>query len=431
MQLAQAQPKGMLPPAERVRAGAVDDVGMDPLETFMQVHRLVKEMYVDKLPDDRKMAHGAIRAMLADLNDPNSRFLESEEREALEAESRGRFAGIGAALSVIGHKRDGYTEHKITVMAPLPGSPAEKAGLRPGDVITDVDGKWVLGADPAIAVNRIFKRVQSRDADEDELEKAVEAAQARVKGGMTILAAQKKLVLGQNEKRTVTIQRAGVKEPIKREMTTAITQVDPVTAKVLPGGVGYIRLTAFTEKSAAAFKTALASLPAQPGLVLDLRGNPGGLLLPVKEIAQSLTNGGNLFVEVGPGGKRRSVAAPRAKTPVARPVVVLVDRGTASSAEVLAATLRDKKTGTLVGAKTFGDAQVQTLYPLPDGTGYTLTTGKLQGPGGTQWQSVGLTPGVAVAQAASEEQVIHRAVTVLKNRGHVAVAPARIKSRIR
>ena len=399
-----------------------DDVGLTPLDTFLQVYQLVKQNYVDRLPDDRKMTHGAIRAMLADLNDPNSRFLEPAEREALDNEARGRYAGIGAPVSILARKRDGHTEHKIVIVAPLPGSPAEKAGLRPGDVVTHVDGKWVLGSDPFVAANRVLQRVKARDADEEDLQKAVEAAQQRVRGGMTLVQAQKKLTTGQDAKHTLTVQRAGVKDPVKVEVTTAVTEVAPLVARTLPGGVGYIKLNVLTEKSAAAFKQALADLPRQPGLVLDLRGNPGGLLQPAVEIGAQLTRGGNLFVEMGPQNKRRAVTTPVAQNRATRPIVVLVDRGTAALAEALAASLRDKGVGTLLGGRTFGDAMVQTLYALPDGSAYTLTTGKLLSPGGTSWHGAGLTPQLAVAGSTPEDQVLTRAVSVLKNRANVAAA---------
>lgn len=415
-----ANPEGTL----RVRPKLNDDTGYEPLDTFLQVYRLVQQNYVDNLPEERKLAHGAVRAMLADLNDPNSRFLEPDERVALDNEARGRFEGIGSALSVIGHKRDGYTEFKITVVAPLPGSPAQQAGVKAGDVVTKIDGKYVLGADPFVQANKILKRVQARDADEEELEKAVEVAQARIKNSITLGAAQKKLTLGKNQKLTLTLQRPGVLAPLTLEMTTALTEVAPVTAKALPGQVAYVKLAAFTETAPAAFKAALSNLPKQGGLILDLRGNPGGLLGPVKEIASQLTRGGTLYVEVGPGNKRKGFVLPAANR-AARPTVVLVDPGTASSAEVLAGALRDKKIGVLVGTKTFGDALVQTLYPLPDGSAFTLTTGKLLPPGGKSWHRVGLAPDVVLASGMSEDQVLARALSVLKQRGQPALADGR------
>jgi carboxyl-terminal processing protease len=396
-------------------------VGTKQLDTFMAVHQLVKEYYVDKLPDGSKMSHGAVRAMLATLNDPNSRFLEPAERAALDSEARGRFAGIGAALAIVPQKRDGYTEYKITVVAPMPGSPAEKADLRPGDVITGVDGKWVLGSDPFLQANRVIKRYQVRDADEDEVTKAIEAAEARVRGGIGLGGAQKKLTMGEGEKRTLSVQRLGAKDPLKVELTTAATQVDPLVAKTLPGGVAYVKINAFTEDSGTRFKEALAGLPKQPGLLLDLRGNPGGLLDPAKSIAAQLTRGGTVAVAVGPGKRRSTISVP-ASNGAAPPVIVLVDKGTASTAEMLAATLKDKGVGTLVGSRTFGDALAQTLYPLPDGSAFTLTTGKILSPTGTDWQRVGLAPGVAVAGGTPEEQVIAKAVSVLRDRAHVASA---------
>jgi carboxyl-terminal processing protease len=295
---------------------ADDDVGLGPLQTFQTVYSLVKKNYVDPLPDDRKLSHGAVRAMLASLNDPNCQFFEPAERAALDGEARGRYAGIGAALAVVPHKRDGYTEHKITVVTPLPGSPAEKVGLRTGDVILSVDGKWVLGSDPFLAANKLVKKFQARDAEEEDVTKAFEAATARLKGGIGLGAAQKKLTAGQNETRTLTLQRAGVKDPIRVAITTAVTEVAPVEARKLAGGdVGYIKISAFTEGSGARFREALGGLPKpQQGLVLDLRGNPGGLLAPAREIAGLLTKGGKIGVEVGPNGKRSAVTVPPPRT---------------------------------------------------------------------------------------------------------------------
>lgn len=409
-------------PGGQKASGDVEAVGQEQYRTFYQVYDLVKRNYVDKLPSDTAMSHGAIKGMLASLKDPNSFFIEPNDRRTFDQEADGTFAGIGAALFTRAQKRDGYTEYKIVVVGALPGSPAQKAGLKSGDVITHVDSRWVLGVDPGVAVNKALKRVQARDADEDELVKAVEAAQARIKGGIGLMAAQLKLRSGVGEPRTVTIQRPGAREPMTLAMTTAETRVTPVVAKTLPGGIAYIKVNVFSEATFPAFKTALAALPKQPGLVLDLRNNPGGLLDPARNIAGALTRGGNFAFEIGPGNKRTPLLATPSAFHATRPVIVLVDGGTASTAEALAASLKDKQVGTLVGGKTFGDAAAQTFYPLPDESAFLLTTGKLVGPSGTDWQGAGLSPGVALRGDTPEERVIARAVSVLKSRAARQVA---------
>ena len=180
----------------------------------------------------------------------------------------------------------------------------------------------------------------------------------------------------------LTLRRSGDTEPLHASLTSAITEVAPVTVRPLPGGVGYIKVSLLTEKSGSDVKQALLDLPKQTGLVLDLRGNPGGQVEPVKEIASALTNGGTIYAEMGPGARKHLVATPVGRR-VPRRVVVLVDRGTASSAELLAAALRDKGVGTLAGRPTFGDSYLQTLYPLSDGSAYWVNdvkAGKLKPP---------------------------------------------------
>ncbi len=409
-----------------------DDDHIKSVETFYEVFDHVREHYVDKLPDDRTLAQSTVRGMLTELNDPNCRFLEPAEREAWANEERGIFSGIGAAIRILPNKRDGYTEHRIVVVAPLPGSPAEKAGLKSGDVIKSIDGKYVLTSNPLVELDKISRRMDAGEATEEEVEKAIqgaEAAQKRIDSGITLVKALKKLSVGTGEKRMLAVQRAGVKEPISVQLTTASTQVAPLTTKSLPDGTTYIKIASFTDRTGKAFKDALASLPKRTGLLLDLRGNPGGARSSVREVASLLTSGGSLLLEVNGRGKRTVIASAAAAAGqsggAARPVVVLVDKGTASHAEALAVSLRDKGVATLVGRQTFGDAMVRKMYALADGSGYTLTTGKLLGPTGTDWHLVGVAPGVALGGAATEDQIIARAVSVLRNRANIAVAPAR------
>jgi C-terminal processing protease CtpA/Prc len=248
------------------RLSAQDDVdggGKADIHTFESVYGLVEDHYVDQLPDDTKMSRGAVRGMISSLNDPNSFFLEPEQRALFEAEAHGRFAGIGAVTSIKGQKKDGYTEYKIVVIDPLPGSPAAKAGLKSGDTITHVDGKWVLGSDPFLKVNKLYQKIRDRDSDnEDEFRKEYEVARKRVLGGIGLLPAQMLLRKGTTEKRVLTVQRPGAAAPLTISMTNALTEVTPVTISTAANGKATVlKINLFTEKTVPEVKAALAKIP--------------------------------------------------------------------------------------------------------------------------------------------------------------------------
>jgi carboxyl-terminal processing protease len=407
-----------------------EDDAPNSRRTFETIYSLVQQYYVDKLPADKQLSRGAVKGMLASLNDPNCYFLEPEQFSLIEAEQRGRYAGIGASLVVRAMPRDGYTEYKIVVAAPIPGSPAEKAGLRPGDVITHVNGRWILGYDPFLRANRMADKLE-RDANEaqtEEVRKEFTAARTKAQGGIGLFAAHmilrgdttttKRLNLPA-EKIVVTAERPGVRNSISAEMTPTVTEVPPVTARTLPDGAGYVRIPAFTSKTMEQFKTALATLPKDKGIVLDLRGNPGGLTEPAIAVEGMLSSGGVFGYELRPGGKTNPVK-PVVYSSVAHPLVVLSDKGTASVAEALAASLTEKGAATLVGAATFGDSSLQTAYSLPDGSAFVLATGKMLGPRRADWAGVGLTPKVAIAQGVPDDQWLRRAAEALRQRPRVA-----------
>jgi carboxyl-terminal processing protease len=324
-----------------------------------------------------------------------------------------------------------------------------------------VDGKHVLtAADPFVAVARVLERIKNGDATEEEVEKAAEAQEAllkKVQAGIPIGQAVRRLTQGTGETRKVVVRRAGVKEPLTLEMTTATTRAGAPETKSLAGGATYLRVSAFTpgtaKEVASLLDGATTASNGGGGLVLDLRGNPGGPLNAIKETAgvllgryagasnaaaaQQRPHADGLLVQVGPGSRRTVIAAPGDKTARRaaagtgqrrRPMVVLVDEGTTGEAEALAAALRDRGVATLVGRPTFGDALVLTLFPLADGSGYLLPTGKLTGPTGASWQSAGLKPAVALTSGATEEQTLARATAVLHG-SRPAVAATRPGSR--
>jgi carboxyl-terminal processing protease len=403
--------------------------------TFDTVYNLVRQYYVDRLPGDRKMAYGAARAMVQSLNDPQCYFLEPEQFALLESEAQGRYPGVGVSFFVRPRKQDGYTEHKIVVISAVPGSPAARAGLKPGDVITHVDDRWVLGYDPFLAANRLADRLDkpgATDADEAAYRKEYEAATKRRAGGMNLFAAQMVLRGDANtikslklapESRKLTVERPGSPAPLVLEMESKATLAPPVSAKTLPSGEGYVRVTAFTNRTGAEFREAIKTLPPSAPLVLDLRGNAGGVLESALEVEALLTPKGTegaFAQQVIAGGKPVPVAA-RAPAGAKRSVVVLVDGGTASVSEALAASLADKGVATLVGGKTFGEATVQAAYTLPDGAAFVISTGRLLSPERrTEWAGTGLTPSVSLAAGLTEEQTLARAADVARNVPRVA-----------
>lgn len=402
--------------------------GQDFGGTFETVYSLVKDQYYDTLPSDTKMAQTSVKLMIASLEDPNSYFLEPEQRKLLEAEAQGKFAGIGAALSVQATKTAGYTDHKIVVIAPLPGSAAEKAGLKPGDVITHIDGRWVLGYDPLVSFAKVAQQFQNREVDEKAYEKARVTARDRIAGGIRLHAAEMLLrgdtLLAKStatkEKYALTVQRKGQATPLKVEVTPGVTTAPPLTVKTLEGKASYVKIPYLSEGTDAALAKALESLPAEnTGLVLDLRGTPGGSFEAMQQIAGLLSGRGVVAQEVGQGGKKSSLLASEAAR-VKGPLTVLVDGGTASTAEALASCLSERGGATLVGEKTFGDALVQGMYLLQDGSAFTLITGKLVSGKGVAWSGIGLNPQIAVASGTPESEVLARAVASLKNRPQIA-----------
>ncbi|MBC8101139.1 MAG: PDZ domain-containing protein [Cytophagales bacterium] len=402
--------------------------GTADLRTFESVYGLVDDHYVDTLPDATKMSRGAVRAMVSSLGDPNSFFVEPEQRALLDSEAKGRFAGIGAVIGIKGQKKEGYTDYKIVVVDPLPGSPAAKAGLKSGDIITHVDGKWVLGSDPILQISRLNEKYESRDPDDrSALIKELEAARKRTLGGVRFMLAQMQLRKGSGEKRTLTVERAGSAAPIKADLVTALTDVDPVTTKPVNGGkANLVRISLFTDKTAPEVKEALAGLPKGQGIVLDLRGNPGGSLAEAQKVGALFAPGKPFAVEIGQAGKRTRLTSSGAAG-TGHPLVVLVDKGTARTAEALAASLQDASSATLIGGRTFGDGMSRMLYNLRDGSGFVLTTGKLISPKGYDWQLAnGLAPKVPLTPGLTEDQVVAKAVAVLRNLPRtIAAAPVK------
>ena len=404
-----------------------DLTGAGPGATFENVYRLLKARYVDPLPDDAKLAHGAAAAMVASLQDPDSRFMEAPEIAELGSEAKGTYHGIGAVLAVrrVSHAKTAdlpaYTEYRLVVIAPVPGSPAEKAGLKPGDVVTAINGQWVYNDKFVYDQTKALKALQD---DAPTFNKTVTALQKKIDGAVSLNDAQTKLDDPAAKTVSLSVVRAGLPQPLTLTLdTSAPTTVSPVLSRSLPGGIGYIRIVQFTPDSEKDFQTALAGFGTDPkGLILDLRDTIGGLRAQTEvaaAIAARLTAAPVLgYIEAK--GKKVQPIAITAGAPVTCPVAVLVNGGTDNTAELLAAALQSKG-AKLVGGKTFGDAGDVKLITLRDGSGFTMTVGRLLTATRTPFGGVGLKPDVLVPNTAGDEP-LNRAVDVLS--GRVARLPS-------
>ncbi|MFA5683858.1 MAG: S41 family peptidase [Lysobacteraceae bacterium] len=343
------------PPADAQDDAVIERVGIDEIRRFVSVFRAVKQAYVDPI-DDATLMRAAIRGLLADL-DPHSGYLDAEQARSLDEQSSGAYDGLG--LEVVQRP-----DRSLMVVAPIDDTPAARAGIRPGDVIVEIDGEAITA---------------------DNADTAIDAL--RGAPGSTV---------------ALTLVREGESEPLKLDLVRETIRVASVRVRLLEPGFGYLRISHFqadTGRETAAKLTQLGKDGALKGLVLDLRSNPGGLLNSAVEAADVFLDSG---VIVSTRGRLPySVAELRARRGDVlggAPIVALVDAGTASAAEVLAAALQDHRRAVVMGSPTFGKGSVQTVLPLDNGDSLKLTTARYYTPDGGSIQASGLKPDIALAE---------------------------------
>lgn len=336
------------------------------LEAFTRALAHIEQSYVD-VPDGERLMRGAIRGMVEEL-DPHSVYLDRDELQILEDDAEGRYAGIGTEIDV----RDGW----LTVSAVLDGSPAQRAGLKPGDRFLLIDG------------------VPARD--------------------MPLLEAIGRMRGAPGTRVRVALRRNHVEDAIERELTREMIAIRAVDARVLEDATVMLRLRVFQETTASELHRALEQSTAAcekhggiRGMVIDLRDNPGGLVAAAVDVADEFLSDG-MIVETRGRGDRvlQTQNATRAGTQPDYPVVLLVNARTASAAEILAGALRDHERAVVVGERTFGKGSVQNIIGLPDGSAIKLTTARYYTPSGRAIQARGIEPDVAVAESSSASSVL-------------------------
>jgi len=328
-------------------AGAEDD-GDNAFLVFSQVFHYLKAYYTGEVKVEDLMDAG-LEAMVESLGDKYTVYLSPDEYREMELDMEGEFGGIGITITQEGDY--------ITVVAPLEGTPGAAAGLQAGDKIVAVDGKSIVGWSTLQAV---------------------------------------KVMRGDPGTKVVLTVKRGETEPFDVEIIRAVINVPTVKAEVKEGNLGYLRITNFDGNTAADVKKALEELEEKKiiGLVLDLRNNPGGLLNQAVAVAELFVPEGTVVTV------QKAQGAPdvyRSETPgLPYPLVVLVNKGSASASEIVAGAIKDYGVGTLVGTQTFGKGSVQSIFGLKNGGGLKVTTAKYLTPKGTSLDGVGLTPNVVV-----------------------------------
>ena len=335
--------------ASMAGADSLDEAELDKL---LRTYRLIKENYVTPV-DDQTLLDGAIQGMVESLEDPHSTYMDPHSAEQFQDSLESSFEGIGAQVIM--------QNNRVTILAPIKGSPAEKAGLRVNDQILAVNGESLEGLSLTEAV-------------------------AKIRGP-------------KGSKAELLVARPGLEEPLKITVIRDEIPLETVYAEKI-GAYGLIQITQFSLNTAQRFEEELKRLKEQgiKGLVIDVRGNPGGLLESVVEIADTLLPAKSVIVQVEDKQGNRELTYSSKRQAVDMPMVILVDEGSASASEILAAALQESGGVPVVGTPTFGKGTVQNTLSLEDGSELKLTVAKWLTPKGNWVHEKGVKPDYEVKQ---------------------------------
>ena len=328
-------------------------------QPFWETWTLVHKEYVDQPVDDTKLMRGAISGMLASLGDQHTSYMDPQEYQQANSSLAGSYEGIGAYVDT--------TTKYLTVISPIPGSPAESAGLRSGDAIIAIDGKSMTGVNPEVVRQQVLGPA-----------------------GSVV---------------TLTIQR-GTQAPFDVKITRANIDIKSADGKMLDNGIAYVQITTFGDKTTQELKDTLTTLMANhpKGLILDLRNNGGGYLQTAVEVAsQFLPKDKVVLYEQDGTGKRQTYTTLGNGLATDIPMVVLINEGTASASEILSGALQDYGRAKLVGVVSYGKGSVQIWTPLDNNQGAVrITIAKWFTPNDRTIDKIGLTPDVYVPMTESD-----------------------------
>jgi len=329
------------------------------INLFSDGFAIIKNDYVEEV-DSKELVYGALRGMLASL-DPHSQFMDPDTYNELKVDTAGEFGGLGIEITI----KDGL----LTVVTPIEGTPAWREGIKARDRIVKIDGEL------------------TRD--------------------VTLLEAVKKLRGKPGSSVSITVLREGEDKLLEFKIVREIIKIKGIKdARILEGGIGYVRLIEFRQNTSEEFRKAMQKLKSQgmDALILDLRNNPGGLLDAAVKIAENFLEKGKLIVSTrGRKGNQNMEFSSKSRKPdLDLPLVILVNHGSASGSEIVAAALQDYKRAIILGTQTFGKGVVQTVFPLSDGSAIRLTTNKYFSPTGRVIHGRGVTPDIIVEEGKIE-----------------------------
>ncbi len=349
--------------------------GLPPeFQRLAEVWDLIKEEHIDaENLDPRVISDGAIRGMLRALEDPYASFLNQEQYSLESEDIRGFFGGIGAEVGV----RDGV----MTILAPMPDTPAEAAGVKAGDVILEVDGESIRD----LSLLQVVQLIRGE----------------------------------KGTKVTLLIRHLRSTEPVSIEIERDIIKLVSVNLLMQVGRIGHLRLSGFTGTTGEELIVALERFERSQGvgLVVDLRNNPGGLVSSVVEVTSQFIGKGLVLYQVDAQGNRRDWGVKSGGKALDVPIVVLVNEFSASASEVFAGAIFDNKRATIIGSTTFGKGSVNNLWPLDDGSGIVFTTARWFTPNGILIEGEGITPDVVLEplEDVDDDVQLDRAIEILKD----------------
>jgi len=339
-----------------------------------EVWKLLKQEQINGAElDPTVVSDGAIRGMLKALGDPYAGFLDRAQYSLEREDIRGFFGGIGAEVGI----RDG----EISILAPMPDTPAEMAGVKPGDIILEVDGESIRG----LSLLEVVRLIRGETG--------------------TVV--------------TILLRHINSAEPVSIEIERDIIQLESVNLLMQVGRIGHLRLSGFTGSTNDELKEALERFERSQGvgIILDLRNNPGGLVSSVVDVTSQFIEDGLVLYQVDAKGNRRTWGVKSGGKALDIPMVVLVNEFSASASEVFTGAIIDNDRATVIGTTTFGKGSVTNLWPLVDGSGVNFTTARWFTPNGLLIEGEGITPDVILDPVdADEDEDVHleQAIEILK-----------------